>query len=206
MSWNRTMTLAQARSRRRWFGWIGAALMLLTAPLLVIGVLKGIYLASRQMPDPLSRAVFGVFANFVAWLYHWAASLLPSITEALWSWAPQLNLGALDASGVASAGFIGAYAVFLLGSYLSGVAYRINVRLTQRLCRVEEMAWEEALRNELRKGVTAEQAIEQMKVTITIVGQDPPWHQRGWGVVLLGLALPLIVKVLEVVLGLSKLP
>lgn len=200
------MTLQQARSRRFWFGWVGRTLMLAMAPLLAVGLLKGIYAAAGQAPDAAQRAVFGALANMVAWLYQFAASVSPSIVQALWSWAPQLNLAASSALGVASPGFIAAYVLFLLGGYLRGVAYRIDVRLTQTLRRVEEMAWEEALRNELRKGATAQQAIEQMNVTITIAGQDPPWHQRAWGVVLLGLALPLIVKVLEIVLGLSKLP
>ena len=206
MSWHRSMTLRQAQSRRFWFGWAGRSLMFVTAPLLFVGLLKGIYIAASQAPDPMQRSVLGVLARVVSSLYEVAASVLPSMTDVLWSWAPQLNLAAQSALGVASPGFIAAYALLLLGSYLRGVAYRIDVRLTQTLRRVEEMAWEEALRNELRKGTTAQQAIEQLNVTISIVGQEPPWYQRGWGVVLLGVALPLIVKVLEVVLGLSRLP
>jgi hypothetical protein len=206
MIWYRGMTLQQARSRRRWFGVVGRTLMLITGPLLLVGVLKGIYVAAAQVPDAGSQAVFGLLARFVNLLYQAAWSVSPSLTETLWSLAPQINLAASNVLGVATAGFIAAYALFLVGGFLRGVAHRIDVRLTQTLRRVEEMAWKEALRHELRKGATPQQAIEQMNVTITIVGQDPPWHQRAWGVVLLGLALPLIVKVLEVILGLSRLP
>lgn len=137
-------------------------------------------------------------------LYGWLASFAPTFTAFVWDLSPTLNLR--DPGLVGSGGFLLCYAVFLLGSYLCGRANRIKLRVAETMRRVEEMMWQEALRVQVRHGLNPADAVAKLNINISLAGAEPAWYQRFWGLVLLGIVLPMAVEVLKVVVGLAKLP
>jgi len=198
------LSLYQAKSRLLWFRWGGRVLVVVSGVLMFFGFLKAIYVAAEQAPTMMERSILAVPARLIALFYGWLDGFAPWVAAPLWRMSPNLNLHSpgLDNSG----GFFAAYLVFLLGAYLLGQANRIAVRIAQTMQRVEEMMWEASLHAQLRAGATQEEARAQLNVNISLAGQDPPWYQRPWGLILFGIALPMAVEVFKVVVGLAKLP
>jgi hypothetical protein len=198
------LSLHQAHSRLFWFRWGGRALFVISGVLMLFGLLKAIYVAAEQAPTTMERSILAVPARLITLFYSWLESFIPWVVAPLWRMSPDLNLRGpgLDNSG----GFFAAYLVFLLGGYFLGQANRIAIRIAQTMQRVEEMMWEASLQAQLRAGATQEEARAQLNVNISLAGQDPPWYQRPWGLILFGIALPMAVEVLKVIVGLAKLP
>jgi hypothetical protein len=173
--------------------------------MLFFGLMKSIYFLSSHAGTGIGRTVFGAPARLIEMLYGWLESFAPNLAKAMWIWAPDLRLGSTLVSSE-NANFFSVYVAALVGGYLCGQANRIEARVAQTMRRVEEMMWEESLRQQVRGGASPVQAMENLNLTITLAGQEPPWYQRPGGLVLFGIALPMVVEVLKVVVGLAKLP
>ena len=171
---------------------------------MLLGFLKAIYLSIQQAPPGLERWIFVVPSRLIEHFYGWLDGLSPWVAATLWRVSPSLSLRdpGLDNSGE----FFAVYLLFLLACYLLGQANRIAARIAQTMQRVEEMMWEASLQAQLRGGITQEDARAQLNINISLDGQKVPWYQRPWGLVLFGIALPLIVEVLKILIGLAKLP
>ncbi len=198
------MSFSQARRRVRWFRWTGRALCWATGLLLFIALLKALYFLYEHASTPIERLVLGVPGKLVVLMYQGLHGVSAVTTEGLWKLAPNIDLRAPWSTG--SFGFVATYFLFLLGIYLCGQANRIDARIVQTMHRVEEMIWEETLRNQVRGGATAQDVLSRTDITISLEGQQPPWYQRPWGLVLYGISLPMAVEILKVVVGLAKLP
>lgn len=173
-------------------------------PLLVASFLKAIYLLGESALAGGERVLLSAFAKLVAMLYHALDAVLPWVAQGLWELSPDLDLRMPWSMN--SWGFFITYALFLTGGYLCGQANRIALRISEVMRRVEELMWEESIRQQLRSGETPARALQQLNLTISLEGQQPPWYQRPSGLILFGLALPMIVDVLKVLVGLAKLP
>jgi hypothetical protein len=197
------LSLSQARRRLATFRWTGRTLVVASAVLLLFGVLKAVYLLATQAPFGIERAVLSVPANLIVAFYNWLTHWAPQVTQLLWEHSPDLDI---HRPIFANGGFIATYLVLLIGGYLCGQANRIELRIAKTMQRVEELMWEESLRRQFVAAADPAQAMAHLNLSISLIGQDAPWYQRPWGLVLFGIALPMMVEVLKVVVGLAKLP
>lgn len=176
--------------------------------LLAIALLKGLYaLADTAMPG-LEAVFMKPIGNLIAHLYAIPASKAPGITFWFWSLAPDLYLrGTLFSMG--NLGFFATYAVMLLSAWLRARSTRTIHAIDDRAHRLREIQWDESVRQQVRGQVSRDGAAPSASTRTPLPPDNtprPPWHQTLWGIVLLGIALPVAADLVKILIGMAKWP
>lgn len=194
------LSLSQARRQAFWLGVVGWVLGIACLGLLVVSALKGVYgVVSASTASPFVTP----FRRLIEGIYGMAAEVAPTLTELVWKLAPQLDLsGPLIAPG--NWGFFLVYFLMLLSLLPRGRATRIRRALAEHQAHMQQVVWAEQVRQKMSAGASAVEAQQGLDIRISVENQPVAWHQGLWGVVVLGIALPLVVDLIKLYVGLSK--
>ena len=177
--------------------------------LLAIAFLKGLYaLASTATPAGLEAAFMKPIGSLITHLYAIPATHAPEITRWIWNLSPELHLReALFSMG--HLGFLSTYAVMLLSIWIRARSARTIQAIDERHQRLKEIEWDESVRQRIR-------AQSFPEITSPPVSNDPPmppdttpktpWHQTLLGIIVLGIALPVVADLIKILIGMTKWP
>lgn len=197
-----SMTPTQARRQAYWLNVLSWLIGAVSFLLLATSLLKGVY-AWGAAPDASPLAA--PFGRLAASVYGLLEGMAPPLMALLWQLAPDLNLRGRLISADHSGIFV-LYCLMLLSLLPRGRASRLLRAVAEHESRVQQIIWEEQVRGLIGAGLSAAQVQQGLDVRISIESQRTPWHQRLFGVIVLGLTLPLVVDVIKILVGLAKLP
>lgn len=179
-----------------WYSLLGNLFIAGSVVLLATGVAKALYLLSLHPgANALDDVFIGGFGRIIAFAYQAADELAPLTAEFVWKVAPRWTFGSWNPG----AGVLGVYLLLLVGVYVRsrGHEYRKLLKVFR-----ERMLLLQLEENE--RGVR----LARHRTVPDAVVEPPslPWHQGATGTILLGIALPLLVQLIQLAVGLAKLP
>jgi hypothetical protein len=199
------LTIAQANRRMRMLRWGSRIAFAIGSVMLLLALLKGLYsMASAQTQGPFAFLWLPI-VRLVANLYGAAEAYAPRLTKLLWSTAPNLDMHLPLWAGT-SIGFWLAYALVLAAGYMRGAANRWARELAEHRKRIQQLVWEQEAIRQLGMGAEPADVVRTLEMRITLKTPPPPWHGTLAGMIVLGIALPVIVELVKILLGLAKLP
>lgn len=183
-------------------GWMAGLFCLMQ---LGVAGLKGIYVLSLTAATRGEQGITAPFRHAIEVLYAIPARVAPDITAFVWGAAPELNLRGTLLS-LDNAGFFAIYAVLLLSIWARVRAFRLRRPMAEHEHWRQQLHWEKTARAKLRSGGARSELGQEASTRASTENEKLPWHTTLVGVVVLGIALPLIVDVVKILVGLAKLP
>ena len=183
--------------------WTGRFLTVVAVVALLLAVLKGFYgLGSAPARSDPFAGVWSSLAQLIGRAYGAAASFAPPLVEFAWRLAPDIDPRRPIWNG-ASLGFWIAYVMLFIGIAMRSDATRWQRELAEHRKRMQQIVWEEEARSLVATGTSSDEALSRLELKLTIAPPPSAWHTSLAGVVVLGLALPLIVEIVKVWVGLG---